>query len=83
MTRLMYIRVVAAVIGVIVWGYGVATENSIVRLVGIGFEPAPRGTGGSCLTFEHPLAGCENTKSPLRFRRRGLFLCPPWYEYET
>ena len=36
MTRLMYIRVVAAVIGVIVWGYGVATENSIVRLVGIG-----------------------------------------------
>jgi membrane protein implicated in regulation of membrane protease activity len=36
MTRLMQVRVVAAVIGVVVWGYGVATENSIVRLVGIG-----------------------------------------------
>ena len=36
MTRLMQIRVVAAIIGVIVWGYGVATENSTVRLVGIG-----------------------------------------------
>ena len=36
MTRLMQIRVATAVIGVIVWGYGVANENSTVRLVGIG-----------------------------------------------
>lgn len=36
MTRLMQIRVVVAVIGVIVWGYGVAGDHSTIRLVGIG-----------------------------------------------
>jgi hypothetical protein len=36
MTHLMQIRVAIAVIGVIVWGYGVANEHSTIRLVGIG-----------------------------------------------
>jgi hypothetical protein len=36
MTQMMQIRVVIAVIGVIVWGYGVANGLSTVRLVGIG-----------------------------------------------
>ena len=35
MTLLMQLRVALAVIGVIVWGYGVAQDESRVRLVGI------------------------------------------------
>lgn len=35
MTRFLHIRVVIAIIGAIVWGYGVAREDATVRLVGI------------------------------------------------
>ena len=35
MTRFMLVRIVLAVIGVLVWGYGVARDDSTVRIVGI------------------------------------------------
>ena len=36
MTRFMMARIVLAVIGVLVWGYGIARDDANVRIVGIG-----------------------------------------------
>ena len=35
MTRFQHIRVVIAIIGAIVWGYGVSRDDATVRLIGI------------------------------------------------
>ena len=35
MTRLMQVRMALAIIGFVVWGYGLARDESQVRLVGI------------------------------------------------
>jgi hypothetical protein len=35
MSRLMQVRLVFAVIGIVVWGYAVAADNARLRLVGI------------------------------------------------
>ena len=36
MTRLLQVRIGIAVIGVIVWGYGVRFDEPVTRMVGIG-----------------------------------------------
>lgn len=36
MSRMMLARVVLAVIGVLIWGYGTATDDANMRLAGIG-----------------------------------------------
>ena len=35
MTRAMQVRVAFAVLGIVIWGYAVATDNENLRLVGI------------------------------------------------
>lgn len=35
MTRFMQLRLALAIIGIVVWGYGLATEDANVRLAGI------------------------------------------------
>jgi hypothetical protein len=35
MTRAMQVRIAFALIGIVIWGYAVATDNADLRLVGI------------------------------------------------
>jgi hypothetical protein len=53
MSRMMLARVVLAVIGVIIWGYGTATDDANIRLAGIG-----------CLSVSLLLRFAPKDKSP-------------------